>query len=207
MSNPDKLDFLKVKSEEVLVGDRTLTLRTSTIMQQRDLVVALAKIDPAPLFAAARPIVDSAGGDGFVAAVIAAGPALYQTLMQFLGTAGGEVLAQAAAAALDNEANFRTLREEEKVVADEDRAMEGRRYVSCDALRSWVCGTITPRQAFHVLATTIRLNDYGVLGEALAGLAKRAAGTATKASPTPSPTLSARLATASSDETPAGVQA
>lgn len=170
----DKLEMLRVRSERVLVGELELTLKTSTLMQQKSLMVSLGKIDPGPVFAAFKPVIDKAGSSEFVAAIIAAGPGIYKTVMEFASTAGGDALAEAAAAVLDNEANFKALRDTEKVLTDEDRTVEGRRYVLSDGLREWVAATITPRQAFHVLATAVKLNDYGALGEALAALARTA---------------------------------
>lgn len=198
VNGTDKLDLLKVRSAKVVVGERELVLRTSTLMQQKALVVALAKINPAPIFAAGAPLIALAGGPGFVAALAEHGPAVYRAAMEFLATSASDALGEAAAAVLDTEQNFRIVRDEEKAVGDEDRTLDGKRYISSDRLRSWVVDTITPAQAFHVLAAAVDLNDYRRLGGVLAALATGVTGAAKTSEPP---------ATDSSKGSPGGAQA
>lgn len=182
MNDISKLELLRIRSATVLVGETELVLKTSTLMQQLALANALGKIDPSPLLEAARPIVDKAGGADFVPTLLASGAVLWREALRFLGTAGGSVLAEVAGILLDNERNLGFLDH----LVEDDRTLDGRRYVESQNLRNWIAGTVTPRQALFVLTTAIELNDYGAVGEALAALAKRAAKAASAAtSPRP----------------------
>lgn len=189
----DKLELLRVRSQKVLVGERELTLRTSSLVQQQALAAALGKADPTAALAAVSPLLGAAGGEGFAAAVVEAGPALYRALMAFLADSAGPAVAEGVGILLDNEVNFRALRDE-GVLGDEECEREGRRYVLSSPLRQLVASTVTPRQAFAVLSGAMALNDYTVLGEALAALVMKAARAATGAA------ASVQPATASSPE-------
>lgn len=181
----ERLDALKIRSEKVLVGERELVARTSSMMQQKALVEALGKIDPSTLLSQVSPVLAAAGSSNFASVLVSMGPLLYKSLMEFLSESASVAVAEAAGAILDNEQNFRVLRDEEKAVTDDQRTMEGRRYVESTALREWVRDTITPAQAFDVISVAIGLNDYRRLGGALASLVMGAMGAAKTSAPVP----------------------
>ena len=182
----DKLELLRIKTERVLVGEREMILKTSTLVQQKALATALGKVDPGPLLAAVQPVLDDAAAPAFVATLTKATPEIYRAAMSFLATSAGDAVAEGVSYLLDNEQNFGAL-VSAGVAVEAER--EGGRYVGSAHLRALVSATITPRQALHVLVAAIGLNDYGALGGALAALVTRVASAAAKsnAKSTPAP--------------------
>jgi len=155
--------YLDPKSENVKVGAQTLKLERLVIHRHRQFFTALSELSMDSLGTTLKGAFADSEGDW-----LSKLPEVFGVLMGTIGTLGGDALGQAVAAALDTEANFKTLKANSCIPEDAkpERAPGLDLHVGSEALRQWVLYSCEIPQAVSILHATIQLNAMDELGKA-----------------------------------------
>jgi hypothetical protein len=157
-------------SEQVVVGEARLTLKTSTLAQQARLGEALKAVQIDRVVSALRPFLVGIEPGEFWNHLSSNAESLYALAIDVLTTNGAAGLAKACGALLDNRENFVALKNA-ALVSETDAEFAGSRFIRCPAVSAFVEAEVTFEQAVEIVRAAFRLNRYGEMGKALfAGL-------------------------------------
>ena len=176
----DPFANLRPKSEEVPVGDNSLTLSTSKMHQETDMLSALSELDLGSVFKPLGQLL-AINADGetssaldVIPKIAEKGPELWSAARVVLGKQLSPAMTKSAVILLDTRTNREQLLSSNNIPDEspEERDDDGC-YVGCSAVRVFVKENITLIQASNVLSKSFQLNGYS---QALGKLIPLAAG-------------------------------